>query len=1186
MRIIRHLCISLLLLLCTQMQGQEFVNLAAKDVRIEGRLPYFTRSFALGDQFKDSVYTVQIRYPEFTEMPIAEVKKLRMLADSVLPAFPRINRRIVVDRKRGALEVNFCPLVHRNGKWLILSSFMISIEARRKKSSAVQAKAITRSPKSSLPYADHSVLASGRWAKIRVKDNGVHRLTDEVIRRAGFTHPEKVKIYGYGGHLQNEILTANDLTEYDDLKEIPTCIVGGQRLFYGRGTVSWADRKTTIRTRNPYSDYGYYFITESDAAPLTVDSTAFLASFYPSAADYHILHEVDNYAWYQGGRNLFEDIPIAKGTSHTFNVKAPGHQSRGVLSVAVTAGTTSEAVITCNGTRIGTASMTWTDSEADTYEKGKETVVTLPVDNLTTDNAVTVSTTAGGPVRLDYISITFDTPKPAPRLAVDAFPAAEYVHNITPQDRHADAACDMVIIIPTSQKLLEQARRLAAFHERHDGLRVRIVPADELLNEFSSGTPDANAYRRYLKMLYDRAEKAEDLPRYLLLFGDCAWDNRMNTAHWAATKPEDYLLCYESENSFNKVSCYVDDGFFCLLDDGEGGDLQQTDKQDVAVGRFPVVDPDDAKTLVDKTIAYASNANAGPWQNTLLFMGDDGNANLHMKDADDAAEQAATGHPGYVVRKVMWDAYRRESSSTGFTYPDVERTIKQQQTDGALIMDYAGHGREDVISHESVLKLTDFERFTNKNLPLWITASCDIMPFDGAVPTIGEAAILNKRGGAVAFYGTTRTVYADRNRVINMAFLRYVLGKKDGKPIPIGEAQRLAKNELITTEQDLTTNKLQYALLGDPALALNQPTLRAVIDSVNDVPTASATAIARLRAGTVATVKGHIEGVSNFQGIVTALVRDKRELITCRLNDNSKSGASSPFTYHDRTRTIFNGSDSVRGSRFTFSFAIPKDIDYTEGAGLINVYAVNTGRTMTAHGSSDRFLIGGSGISSTDSIGPAIYCYLNSPSFTNGGKVNSTPYFVAQLRDESGLNVSGSSIGHDLQLTIDGLAAQSYVLNDRFTYDFNSYTAGSVAFNIPMLTPGKHELTFRAWDVLNNSSTTRLSFTVVEGLEPSLFSIGCTENPASTTTGFIINHDRTGSEIDVLIEVFDLNGCPLWTHQERGVSTSGTYTVPWNLTADNGNRLETGVYLYRVSIACNGSHYVSKARKLIITSNK
>ena len=261
MRIIRHLCISLLLLLCTQMQGQEFVNLAAKDVRIEGRLPYFTRSFALGDQFKDSVYTVRIRYPEFTEMPIAEVKKLRMLADSVLPAFPRINRRIVVDRKRGALEVNFCPLVHRNGKWLILSSFMISIEARRKKSSAVQAKAITRSPKSSLPYADHSVLASGQWAKIRVKDNGVHRLTDEVIRRAGFTHPEKVKIYGYGGHLQNEILTANDLTEYDDLKEIPTCIVGGQRLFYGRGTVSWADRKTTIRPRNPYSDYGYYFIT-------------------------------------------------------------------------------------------------------------------------------------------------------------------------------------------------------------------------------------------------------------------------------------------------------------------------------------------------------------------------------------------------------------------------------------------------------------------------------------------------------------------------------------------------------------------------------------------------------------------------------------------------------------------------------------------------------------------------------------------------------------------------------------------------------------------------------------------------------------------------------------------------------------------------------------------------------------
>ena len=69
-------------------------------------------------------------------------------------------------------------------------------------------------------------------------------------------------------------------------------------------------------------------------------------------------------------------------------------------------------------------------------------------------------------------------------------------------------------------------------------------------------------------MLYDRATTETDMPKYLLLFGDCAWDNRMNTSDWKTASVDDYLLCYESENSLNDVYCYVDDGWFCSLDDG------------------------------------------------------------------------------------------------------------------------------------------------------------------------------------------------------------------------------------------------------------------------------------------------------------------------------------------------------------------------------------------------------------------------------------------------------------------------------------------------------------------------------------------------------------------------------------------------------------------------------------------
>ena len=211
--------------------------------------------------------------------------------------------------------------------------------------------------------------------------------------------------------------------------------------------------------------------------------------------------------------------------------------------------------------------------------------------------------------------------------------------------------------------------------------------------------------------------------------------------------------------------------------------------------------------MVDKTIAYAENKNAGAWQNTLMFMGDDGNQNLHMTDVDAAAEQVASSHPGFLIKKVMWDSYQRTVSSTGNTYPDVTRIIKQQQSQGALIMDYAGHGNETQLSHEAVLRSTDFANFTNTNLPLWITASCDILPFDHPTGTLGETAVLNPKGGAVAFFGTTRTVYADRNAIINRAYLKYVLSKENGKPITMGEAQRLAKNELTKTGSDRTTKQ-------------------------------------------------------------------------------------------------------------------------------------------------------------------------------------------------------------------------------------------------------------------------------------------------------------------------------------------------------------------------------------------
>ena len=106
---------------------------------------------------------------------------------------------------------------------------------------------------------------------------------------------------------------------------------------------------------------------------------------------------------------------------------------------------------------------------------------------------------------------TYTVPVSDPTLeyvAVDVnadFPSPSYIGEVANQNLHATPATDMVIIIPASGKLYAQAERLAEAHRSVDGLRVQIVRADQIYNEFSSGTPDATAYRRFMKMLYDRA---------------------------------------------------------------------------------------------------------------------------------------------------------------------------------------------------------------------------------------------------------------------------------------------------------------------------------------------------------------------------------------------------------------------------------------------------------------------------------------------------------------------------------------------------------------------------------------------------------------------------------------------------------------------------------------------------------
>jgi hypothetical protein len=366
---------------------------------------------------------------------------------------------------------------------------------------------------------------------------------------------------------------------------------------------------------------------------------------------------------------------------------------------------------------------------------------------------------------------------------------------------------------------------------------------------------------------------------------------------------------------------------------------------------------------------------------------------------------------------------------------------------------------------------------------------------------------------------------------------------------------------------------------------LAAPTQNVVIDNINGLPIDGTSAV-RLAAGSIAKVTGHIANGqvadASFNGTITATVRDAEETIVCRLNDRSE--ADEAFVFKDRTKTLYSGSDSIRNGVFTFTFAVPKDISYTDGTGLMTLYAVNHEKTSTAHGENGSFILNGSSMALNDSIGPSIYCYLNTKSFKSGNKVHTSPYFVAELYDDNGINSSGSSIGHDLELIIDGDMSKTYNLNSYFNYEFGDYRSGSLGFSIPKLDYGHHKLLFRAWDVLNNSSTAELDFEVARGVEPDCINVKCVRNSTTGAT-FIITHDRAGCELNVQLDIYDMAGRQLWRYTETGVPSGDTYTFDWDLSTDGGRRLQTGVYLFKVSISSDGSGQSSMTKKLMIMNN-
>ena len=722
---------------------------------------------------------------------------------------------------------------------------------------------------------------------------------------------------------------------------------------------------------------------------------------------------------------------------------------------------------------------------------------------------------------------------------------------------------------------------MADHRRNHSHFIVEAIPASKVFNEFGGGSRDPSAIRDFARMLYTR----DNAFKYLLLIGDATYDF-LN--HSPDVPYQNFIPAFETEESLDPIRSFPSDDFFALLDEDEGDNL--IGALDIAVGRFPISKPEEAMNIVNKIIYYDTNPlTLGDWRNRIVMVADDEDSNVHLNQADGLAVKTDISHPVFNQEKIYLDAYPQQVTPGGDRYPGVNEDIDLNMKKGALTITYLGHGGPNGWTQERVLGINQALSYDNlDNMPLYITATCSFAGYDEpGFTSTGEHLLLNPNGGAIGLMTTVRAVFSGSNErltdeVLKIIYKPNMLGHYEG----VGETLRRSKN--ANAIDTLDTNARKFTLLGDPSMVLAIPEFKVAVTEIQHHPVdiANPDTLSALEAAVVSGIilDEQDNWLQDFNGTLYLTVFDKPQIRRTLANDDG----SQVRNFTTQTRQLFKGISTIDSGRWTIEFVLPKDIDFSYGNGKMSMYAEN-GET-DASGNFEGFIIGGvSEDGLTDNVPPVIRLYMNDNKFISGGITDGSPDIYAELMDDNGINVSGTSVGHDLEAVLDGDDVNSFILNDFYQAALNDHTRGTVRFPLSDLTPGVHTLDLTAWDLANNAAHASIEFLVLPDGQALITKVSNNPNPVSNgSTSFSFEHNRAGTLLDVEINIYSMDGRLVSTLNRDDYQAEGyrVNDISWHADNDSGAPLPFGVYVYKVkaSFESNGTVEVAESQpgKLVI----
>ncbi len=712
-------------------------------------------------------------------------------------------------------------------------------------------------------------------------------------------------------------------------------------------------------------------------------------------------------------------------------------------------------------------------------------------------------------------------------------------------------------IIISHKNFIDAANRLKSYRENESRISISAVVVDieQIFNEFSCGSQDVSAVRDFIKHAY---ENWLIKPEYFLLMGKGTFDYKDVEGFG-----DNYIVTWQTEESLQLIygkDSYCTDDFFARI-------AGEDPIPDISFGRLTVKSLNEANTYIDKIIHYEKNSERGIWRNLITLIADDGYTSTGYEGSEHTAPSERLANiyipQSFDLKKIYLADYPVVITGNGRRKPLANADILKIMNQGTLLINYIGHGNPDVWAHEYVFERSvTIPQLTNDKYFFLCAATCDFGYYD--IPNFqsgAEEMLFLKDAGSIATFNSGRLVFSGQNHQLNYELMSNLLDlPRDTMSLNVPLGYSILKTKITYN----TVNAQKFHLLGDPTLRLNVPQYSGSIDSINSQPLIANVQIRALSetkiAGTILKPDGTKWNEYNGEGLLTVFDSQRKKYLEEIRDTMIVPGG-----------IIFRGRVSVNNGEFDAEFVTPKDISYENKNGKIIFYFFDIESDGLAY--TNKIIVGGTDTTAVnDGEGPEIEIFFDNANYVSSYLVDPDPNLIVKLFDETGLNTTGTGVGHKLEGILNDDEGNPIDFTDYFVGELDAGgKQGEINYQFNKMSDGDYALEVKAWDVFNNFSNEESFFTVVSSSDLVIRDVYNYPNPFTSNTTFTFQHNLA-QPVDVQINVYTIAGRLVKQVEEKNIDQKFV-KLDWDGRDEDGDQLGNGTYLYKLIVKTSDGEF-------------